>query len=203
MIKTNSNSARWRTVDLITLAILAVALGTAFWGYDSYLYPFVQVITAAFPPAAELQLGVWILPAAVGLVLVRKPGAALFAELIAANVELLLGNTWGVTVIISALLQAAGLELVYLFVRNRKLRLSNVVLGAALSALFEAIYEVFTYVPDFSVTFKLIYLICGTVSGALLAGVGGWYLVRALGFTGAINVFVAGREAQQARASKR
>jgi energy-coupling factor transport system substrate-specific component len=166
------------------------------------LYPLVQVLTAAFPPAAELQLGVWILPAVVGLVLVRKPGAALFAELIAANVELLLGNTWGVTVIISALLQAAGLELVYLFVRNRKLRLSNVVLGAALSALFEAFYEIFTYVPDFSVTFKLIYLICGTVSGALIAGVGGWYLVRALGFTGAINVFAAGREAQQLRSSK-
>ncbi len=202
MKKTDPISARWRTVDLITLAILAVALGTAFWGYDSYLYPVVQVLTAAFPPAAELQLGVWILPAVVGLVLVRKPGAALFAELIAANVELLLGNTWGVTVLISALLQAAGLELVYLFVRNRKFRLSYVVLGAALSALFEAFYEIFTYVPDFSVTFKLIYIVCGTVSGALLAGVGGWYLVRALGFTGAINVFVAGREAQQARASK-
>ena len=144
MKKTDPISARWRTVDLITLAILAVALGTAFWGYDSYLYPVVQVLTAAFPPAAELQLGVWILPAVVGLVLVRKPGAALFAELIAANVELLLGNTWGVTVLISALLQAAGLELVYLFVRNRKFRLSYVVLGAALSALFEAFYEIFT-----------------------------------------------------------
>lgn len=194
--KSNRPILSWRGVDLITLAMLAAALGVAFWGYDSYLYPLVTAVTAAFPPIAELQLGVWILPAVVGAVLVRKPGAALLAELIAANVELLLGNTWGATVLISASLQALGIELIVLFFAYRKFNLWIAVLGGALSALFEVIYEFYSYVPDYSITFKAVYLVCGVVSGAIISGAGGWFLVRALGATGALNAFAAGRESR-------
>lgn len=196
----NTNSNRpiltWRGVDLITSAVLAAALGVAFWGYDSYIYPAVSAITAFFPPLAELQLGVWILPAVVGAILVRKPGAALFAELIAANVELLLGNTWGATVLVSASLQALGIELIVLFLAYRRFNIWVAMLGGALSAVFEVIYEFYSYVPDYSPVFKLVYLICGVISGAVIAGLGGWALVRALGKTGAINAFAAGREAR-------
>ena len=195
-IKSNRPNLTWRGVDLITSAVLAAALGVAFWGYDSYIYPAVTAITAFFPPLAELQLGVWILPAVVGAILIRKPGAALFAELIAANVELLLGNTWGATVLVSASLQALGVELIVLFLAYRRFNFWVAILGGALSALFEVIYEFYSYVPDYSPAFKLVYLICGVISGAVVAGLGGWALVRALGKTGAINAFAAGREAR-------
>lgn len=194
--KSNRPILTWRGVDLITSAVLAAALGVAFWGYDSYIYPAVSAITAFFPPLAELQLGVWILPAVVGAILVRKPGAALFAELIAANVELLLGNTWGATVLVSASLQALGIELIVLFLAYRRFNIWVAMLGGALSAVFEVIYEFYSYVPDYSPVFKLVYLICGVISGAVIAGLGGWALVRALGKTGAINAFAAGREAR-------
>ncbi len=195
-IKSNRPNLTWRGVDLITPAVLAAALGVAFWGYDSYIYPAVTAITAFFPPLAELQLGVWILPAVVGALLVRKPGAALFAELIAANVELLLGNTWGATVLVSSSLQALGIELIVLFLAYRRFNIWVAMLGGALSALFEVIYEFYSWVPDYSPAFKLVYLICGVISGAVVAGLGGWALVRALGKTGAINAFAAGREAR-------
>jgi energy-coupling factor transport system permease protein len=195
-IKSNRPNLTWRGVDLITSAVLAAALGVAFWGYDSYIYPAVTAITAFFPPLAELQLGVWILPAVVGALLVRKPGAALFAELIAANVELLLGNTWGATVLVSSSLQALGIELIVLFLAYRRFNIWVAMLGGALSALFEVIYEFYSWVPDYSPAFKLVYLICGVISGAVVAGLGGWALVRALGKTGAINAFAAGREAR-------
>lgn len=195
-IKSNRPNLTWRGVDLITPAVLAAALGVAFWGYDSYIYPAVTAITAFFPPLAELQLGVWILPAVVGALLVRKPGAALFAELIAANVELLLGNTWGATVLVSSSLQALGIELIVLILAYRRFNIWVAMLGGALSALFEVIYEFYSWVPDYSPAFKLVYLICGVISGAVVAGLGGWALVRALGKTGAINAFAAGREAR-------
>jgi energy-coupling factor transport system substrate-specific component len=197
--ETNRPKLAWRGVDLITLAMLAAALGVAFWGYDSYLYPLVTALTTAFPPVAELQLGVWILPAVVGAVLVRKPGAALFAELIAANVELLLGNTWGATVLISASLQALGIELILLLFVHKRFNLWIAMLGGALSALFEVVYEFYSYVPDYSPAFKTVYLVCGVVSGAVISGAGGWFLVRALGATGAINAFAAGRDARAAK----
>ncbi|WP_241983249.1 ECF transporter S component [Cryobacterium tagatosivorans] len=79
----------WRGVDLITAAMLAVAFGVVFWGFDTFVYPLVSAMTVGFPPASELALGVWLIPAVVGGLLIRRPGAALFTELVAANIELL------------------------------------------------------------------------------------------------------------------
>ncbi|MGO1405612.1 MAG: ECF transporter S component, partial [Agrococcus casei] len=42
--------------------------------------------------------------------------------------------------------------------------------------------------------FLTIYLIACSISGAVLAGVVGWLLTRALAATGALNRFAAGRE---------
>ena len=91
----------WRGVDLITAAMLAVAFGVMFWGFDTFIYPILTTATAGFPPAGELMLGVWLVPAVVGALVIRRPGAALFTELVAANVELFLGNKWGVAVLLS------------------------------------------------------------------------------------------------------
>ena len=186
-------SLAWRTVDLVTTAVVAVALGVAFWGYDTFIWPAVTAVTAAYPPIGELQLGVWILPAVVGILLVRKPGAAIYAELIAANVELILGNTWGPTVLISALCQAIGVELVFLLLRYKKFGPVAAAAGGALSAVVEVIYEFYSYVPDYSVANKVVYLIAGVVSGALISGVGGWALLKALAKTGVLSAFAVGR----------
>ena len=200
MTTTNKNTDRksfaWRTVDLVTAAILATALGVAFWGYDVFIYPAVGAATAFYPPVGELQLGIWILPAVVGMLLVRKPGAALLTELIAANVELLLGNSWGITVLFSGLAQAAGVEIIFALSRYKKFSMAWAAFGGALSAVFEVFYEYYAWVPDFSIANKIVYLICGVISGAVISGFGGWALVRGLAKTGALNAFAAGREAK-------
>ena len=102
----------WRGIDLVTAAMLAVAFGVVFWGFDTLVYPAISTATAAFPPVGALTLGVWLVPAVVGGLVVRRPGAALFTELVAANVELFLGNKWGLAVLLSGLLQGLGVELV-------------------------------------------------------------------------------------------
>jgi energy-coupling factor transport system substrate-specific component len=193
----NKLSFTWRGIDLVTSAILAVALGVAFWGFDTLIYPLLGLVTAGFPPVGELALGIWIIPAVTGSLLVRRPGAAIFMELIAANVELLLGNTWGITVLVSALLQAVGVEIVFLIFRYRRFNFAIAALGGMLSAVFEiCFYEWWSYVPDYSPLFKAIFLVCGMISGALLAGGGAFWLIRGLGKTGTLNAFAAGREAR-------
>ena len=185
----------WRGIDLVTAAILAVALGVAFWGFDAFVYPLIGIITAGFAPLGGLATGVWILPAVVGMLIVRRPGAAIFAELIAANVELTLGNSWGVTVLISALLQAAGVELIFAIFRYRRFGLWVAALAGALSAIFEIVgYELNAYYSDYSLIWKLLLLGCSTVSGAVVAGGLGWALVRGLARTGALNAFAVARE---------
>lgn len=192
----------WRSIDYITAAMLAVALGVAFWGYDSLIWPTINALTSAYPPVAELQLGVWMLPAVIGAAVVRKPGAALFTELVAASVELLLGNTWGATVFISAACQSFGIELVLLIFGYKQFKAWMAVIGAALSAVLEVFYEYVSWVPDYSVANKIVYLICGVISGALIAGAGGWALVRALARAAVLNAFPVGREVKRPATSE-
>ncbi|HET7660238.1 MAG TPA: ECF transporter S component [Oryzihumus sp.] len=188
----------WRGVDLLTAAMLAVAFGVVFWGFDTFVYPLISTATAGFPPAAELSLGVWLVPAVVGGLVVRRPGAALFTELVAANVELFLGNKWGVAVLLSGLLQGLGVELVLAAVRWRRFGPVVAALGGALAAVLEIVgYEWWSYVPDYSPTWKVLYLLFGVVSGALVAGLGGWALVRALARSGALNAFPPGQEVRE------
>jgi len=189
---------RWRGVDLITAAMLAVAFGVMFWGFDTFVYPVVSTATAGFPPAGELVLGVWLLPAVVGALVIRRPGAALFTELVAANIELLLGNRWGAAVLLSAVLQGLGVELAVALFRHRRFGVVVAVLGGVLAAVFEIVfYEWYSYVAEYSTAWKAIYLACGMVSGAVIAGVGGWALVRGLARAGALNAFPPGQEVRE------
>ena len=108
-----------------------------------------------------------------------------------------LGNSWGVTVLISALLQAAGVEIIFALFRYRRFGFGVAALAGALSAIFEIVgYELAAYYGDFSPAYKLVLVICAVISGALVAGGLGSLLVRALAKTGALNAFAAGREAR-------
>jgi energy-coupling factor transport system permease protein len=200
---TAASKLSWRGIDLVTTAILSAALGVAFWGFDTFVYPVTSTIGNLYPPLSELQLGVWIIPAVLGGVLVRKPGAALYAELIAASLELILGgNPWSYTVLISGACQAVGVEVVLAAVRYRGLTLPLAMLGGAISAVFEVIYEYFSWVPEYSPVQKAVYMVCGVISGAVIAGGLGWGIVRALGAAGVINAFAAGREARSSSVAK-
>lgn len=185
----------WRAVDIVTLAVLGCAFGVAFWGFDTLLYNPLKALLAGFPPAAELLLGVWLLPCVVGMLLVRRPGAALLVELVAANLEMLLGNQWGSLVLISAVLQALGVEVVAALLRWRSFSLKMAMAGGALAAVFEiVVFEWWAYVPEYAVDWKLAYLAGGVISGALIAGIGGFALVKALAATGSVNAFPPGEE---------
>ena len=189
---------RWRGVDLITAAMLAVAFGVMFWGFDTLVYPFLSVATTGFPPLGELMLGIWLLPAVVGGLVIRRPGAAVFTELVAANVELFLGNKWGAAVLLSGVLQGLGVELALALFRHRRFGVVVAMLAGVLSAVFEIVfYEWQSYVAEYSSAWKAIYLGCGMVSGAVIAGAGGWLLVRALARAGALNAFPPGQEARE------
>lgn len=186
---------RWRALDIITLAITGVAFGVAFWAWDITLYPGVSALLEAFPPAKSLTLGVWLLPCVFGSFLVRRPGAALICEFIAATVEMALGNQWGGGVLISAFLQALGVELVVAALIWRKWGLPVAILGGAAAAVLELVcYEWWVYIAEYSWAWKFASLGFAVTSGVIIAGIGGWFLVQAIARSGALDAFPAGRE---------
>lgn len=184
----------WRGIDFVTLAVLAVAFGVAFWGWDTFLYPLF-LAGVVFPPAQSLALGVWLLPAVVGGLVVRRPGAALYTEVIAATVEMMLGNQWGTTVLVSALVQGLGVEIAFALFAWRRFGPLVAMLAGALAAVLELVgWEWWSYMAEYDFGWKLLALGFAVTSGVVVAGIGGWLLMRALAAAGALGPFPPGRE---------
>ena len=93
-------------------AVLAVAFGVVFqaWGL---LWSAVDPVFAGFRPAAAVMVGVWLIAGVVGALVIRKPGAALFVETVAAMVSALLGAQWGLITILYGVVQGLAVELVF------------------------------------------------------------------------------------------
>ena len=190
---------RYRTVDLLVTVLIGAAFGVAFLGYGQ-LYTLIGPLAAAFKPAEGLLAGLWFLPAMLAGLIVRKPGAALLAELIAAVMSMLLGSQWGWGTAVSGLMQGGGVELAFLLTRYRRFTLPVAVLGGVLAALLEWGWEKLAYYQEMSWAFSGLMLGFFVLSGALLCGVLGWAASRALVATGAVDSLAAGREHSRAAA---
>lgn len=190
----------WRTIDLLTIAFLGVAFGVAYWGFGLIYNGPISALDLAFKPIFGLVVGFWFIAGVVGGLVVRRPGAALACELIAAVVSALFGNQWGVTTIVSGLAQGIGAELAFALFAYKAFGPAVALLAGALSAPLEWVYEIYAYFTDWSWTWKLAYLPLMVISGVVIAGIGGWLLTRALARAGALNPFPPGQEVLEGRA---
>src|SRR2546430_17509981 len=92
----------WRTVDIVVAAAIAIAFGVVIWGWNQ-LWAAATPAFVAIPAAQNILYGMWLLPAVLGGLIIRKPGAALFTELVAAAVSAILGSQWGLDALFSGL----------------------------------------------------------------------------------------------------
>lgn len=184
---------QYRTIDILVPVMIGVAFGVAFWGY-AQVYELLSPITNNFKPSQGLLTGFWCLPALLALLIVRKPGAALSAEVIAASLAALLGSSFGLSSIYSGIIQGIGFEIVYALVGFKFVNWVVVVAGSIISTTFEWIYEILVYYPEWDLVWKLTMLGFFWLSAlTLLAGLG-VLLVNALARAGALNQFPPGRE---------
>jgi energy-coupling factor transport system permease protein len=185
-------TSRWRTVDIVVTAVLGVAFGVVFWAWG-LLWAALGTAFTAFPPGQAFMYGVWLLPAVLAPLVVRKPGAGLFAELIAAVVSALLGSSWGSLVLLYGLLQGAAGELGYAVFGWRRFGWLQAVLSAAFAGAMAAVLDLVNYYPDWTAGWKSTYVGLIVVSTVAVAGVGGMALTRALAASGALSSFASGR----------
>lgn len=190
----------WRTVDILTVTFLGVALGIAMWGWGILYNGPLTALGFTFRPAMGLFVGMWFMAGVVGGLVVRRPGAALACEVVAALVSMLPGTEWGATVLIAGILQGLGAELGFAIFRYRSWGVAAAVTAGALSAPLEWVYEILTWFADWSLQWQLVYLVMMVISGAVIAGLGGLALVRALAGAGALDAFPPGQERREAHA---
>ena len=176
-------------------AVLGVVIGLLFTFWNFAGYAGFMALDALTPGFGGLVAGVWLLGGVLGGLIIRKPGAALFVELLAAVVSMLLGSQWAVETVYSGIAQGLGAELIFLLTRYKRFGPFTAVLAGIGAALFAWTLELFLSGNiEMGTEFLVIYLVCLTVSGAVLAGLAGWVLTRALARTGALDRFGAGRE---------
>lgn len=182
---------RWRTRDIVVAAVIGVAFGVVFWFWNTYVWGWTEPLFNFYKPAQYVISGVWLMPAVVAPLIVRKPGAALFAELVAAILSALLGSQWGLDVVLSGFVQGAGAELLFAFGLYRTWGLPIAVLAGAGAAVGEALHDLPIYYPSsqFGLDFQAGIAIMDIVSGVLIAGVGGYLLVRAIRSAGVLEAF--------------
>jgi energy-coupling factor transport system substrate-specific component len=187
---------RYRTIDLVIIATLGVAFGVIFWGWNKAYEPLSDLAVFGYPPSSALLAGVWLTAGVVGGLVVRKPGAALATELIAAAVSTVVigGSPWGFSTLASGFWQGLGAELVFLLFFYKRFGFVVAALAGLVAAAFEAVYEWSSYYPDWGWSYKLAHLGFFGLSGIVIAGVGGVLLVRALAATGVLDAFGPGRE---------
>lgn len=189
---------RWRVVDIVVASVIGVASGVVFvlWNI-AYVGPS-ELISPLLPGLQGLLDGPWLLAGVLGALVIRKPGAAVYTELLAAAVSALtlVGNTWGAVLTLEAgLVQGLGAELVFLLFRYRRWSLPVAVLAGIGAALAGAVNNLILWYPGSAMTFIVVYLISGVLSGAVIAGLLPWWLTRRLAATGALDRFASGRSA--------
>lgn len=189
---------QWRVVDIVVAAVLGVACGLIFVAWNSIGYAGFSTMDALTPGLGGLVAGVWFLGGPLGGLIIRKPGAALMVELVAGFVSMAIGNQWGWTTMYSAFAQGLGAELVFLIFAYRRFNVAVGVLAGLGAGLGAVVNEFILGNWAKSIEFNLIYAVATMISGALLAGLLGWLLMRALAGAGALDRFAAGREARPA-----
>jgi energy-coupling factor transport system permease protein len=192
----NRTNWSWRTVDIVVAAAIAIAFGVVFWAWNQ-VWAAATPVFVAVPPAQNILYGVWLVPAVLAGLIIRKPGAALFTELVAASVSAILGSQWGLDAVISGALQGIGAEIVFLVVGYRRWTIAVALIAAIGTAIAAWVHDTPLYYADIGLGPQLVILAFMVVSAIVIAGIGSWLLMRSLVQTGVLAQFPAGRAQQR------
>lgn len=192
-------SLNWRIVDIVVASVLGVACGVVFLAWNTVGYAWFQAMDALTPGLGGIATGIWLIGGVIGGLIIRKPGAALYVELLAAIVSAVLGSQWGPSTVYSGLAQGIGVEIVLAIFLYRRFSLGIAMLGGMAAGWGAFVLELFTSGNlGKTLQFNLIYLVTLSISGAILAGAVGYIVVKALAKTGALDRFAVGREQHSA-----
>ncbi|WP_244255767.1 ECF transporter S component [Rathayibacter sp. VKM Ac-2760] len=184
---------RWRVVDIVVASVVAVAAGIVFWAWG-IATNVLGVALDFLPGLGGLLGGGWLFAGVLGGLIIRKPGAALYTEMLAAVVSALIGTQWGFTVLLSGLVQGLGAEIVLALFLYRSGRPLVAMLAGAGAGLALAVNDLLGYYAGVDDLFRTVYVVTSLISGAVLAGLLPWFAVRGLAASGALDRFVSGRE---------
>lgn len=135
----------WKLKDVLMIAICAVLFGIVYLGctyaggaMTGFLTPF-GMGSLAYEPF----YGIWFMASAFVAYVIRKPGAGVVAEVLAAIIETMMGNFFGPIIILSGIVQGIGFEVILALTGYKKFSRKIMITGAILCSVFTMIYNLF------------------------------------------------------------
>ncbi len=193
---TRDNS--WTLREILIVAVLGAVFGVLYLAWVQ-----VWLISQAIlgPVTMDVVMGFWFIVSIIAAAIIRKPGAALLSEVLAALVQILLGSPAGLLLIVTGIVQGAGAEAVFAATRWRNYRLPVLMLAGVGAAVFSFIYTWIRFdygalAPGLLIT--MFVLRC--LSGALLGGLAGHLVTEALYKTGVLSGLRIERDRREALA---
>ncbi|MED4452403.1 ECF transporter S component [Metabacillus fastidiosus] len=191
----NSKSLNLR--EIVVISSISVVFGIL---YLIFIF-FSQFIKGIFGPVGSgFMAGSWIMASVVCAYIVRKPGVALIAEMIAAGTEILIGSVSAGTVLILGFTQGIGSELAFALFLYRSYRLPTLMLSGAFGVIanFITIYFLFGY-SQYSVIITAFMFGAMLISGILWGGWASKATADSLCRTGVLDNFALGKIYRQKR----
>lgn len=187
MNSASQSPRRWTTRDIVTASVVAVAAGLLFAVWNVANSPILDPLGALVPGLSAVGHGVWLLGGLLTALIVRKPGAAFYGELVAATVSALIGNQWGVITLLYGAVQGLGAEIVFaLFLYRSWGVLASLAAGAGAGVAMAAL-DLSLYYAGADTLFTSVYALASVASGVVIAGAGGYGLARALERAGVLS----------------
>jgi energy-coupling factor transport system substrate-specific component len=184
----SSSSSKYSVFEIVLTLVLAVALGVAFWGW-TFVYDLAKPVLKIYG-LSYLTAGFWILASVFVPYIIRKPGIALIASLMAAFVESLLTH-WGMMSLLWGLVQGLGAEVIFASFRYKNWSLPILILSAIVASLFSYALDFYLYeYSSLTLRLNLIQLTSFVVSSIMFAGVLSYYLGKRLVKLGLLNQFL-------------
>ena len=180
----------WRTRDIVVAAVIGVAFGVVFWAWGLAWGAF-DPLNAIFPVLRDSLYAVWLIPAVLAPLIIRKPGAALFAEMVAAGVSALLGSQWGVDTLLSGFVQGAAAELVFAFTLYRTWTPPVLAIAAVASAAAAWAHDWVLYYSDVDLGLQVARGVLMAISALVFVAGGSILIERSLRRAGVLEGFPA------------
>lgn len=188
----------WTLRETLIVAVLGAVFAVLYIGWVQ-VWLVAQAIFG--PVTMDVVMGFWFIVSIVAAAIIRKPGVALAAEMLAALVEILLGSPGGLVLLLTGLVQGAGAEIVFAATRWRNYSLPVLMAAGAGAAVFSFIYTWFRFdYGSLAPGLLVAMFVLRCLSGALLGGLAGHLVVRALYRTGVLSGLAIDHDLRAARA---
>lgn len=183
--------------DILMIAITAVLFGVFYLGVVYAGNFLIGILTPMGLGVLGYEpfYGIWFMAAAFTTYIIRKPGVGIVAEMLAALLEVLMGNMYGPIVFVSGFIQGLGCEVAFAAYKYKRYDYKTMMLSAVGATVLSFIWTgvrsgYHTFAPGIVIAIFVIRL----CSALIFTGVGCKLLADGLAKAGVLRGYAIGEE---------